>query len=85
MVIKGDRFLEVQPCHDGKAHRIAIAEFLILILLDDRSRPPLVRLVCADEVRAAAEDRVEKAPGPVPPQAGQDQGVRFGEDEIGGE
>jgi hypothetical protein len=85
MVVKGDRFPEVQPFHDGKADRIAIAEFLILVLLDDRSRPPFVRLVCANEVRAAGEDRLEKVPRPVPPHAGQDQGVGFGKDEIGGE
>ena len=31
MVIKRDRFPDVQPFHDGKAHRIAIAELLVLI------------------------------------------------------
>jgi hypothetical protein len=84
MVIKRDRFPDVQPFHDGKAHRIAIAELLVLKLLDDRSRPPFVRLFRTDDVRAAGDDRLQKVPGPVAPHAGQDQGMGFGEDEIGG-
>ena len=31
------------------------------------------------------DDCLEKVPGPVSPHTGQDQGVGFGEDEIGGE
>src|SRR6266567_3947392 len=84
MVIKRDRFPDVQPCHDGKAHRIAIAELLVLILLDDRSGPPLVRLFRADNVRASGYDRLQKVPGPVASHAGQDQSMGFSEDKIGG-
>src|SRR5215813_8713431 len=82
MVIKRDRFPDIQSFHDGKAHRIAIAELLVLIVLDDRSGPPLVRLFCADDVRASGDDRLQKVPGPVTSHAGQDQGMGFGEDEI---
>src|SRR5215470_671512 len=84
MVIKRDRFPDVQPFHDGKAHRIAIAELLVLIVLDDRSGPLLVRLCRTDDVRAFGDDRQQKVPGPVASHAGQDQGVGFGEDETGG-
>jgi len=44
MVIKRERFPDVQPFHDGKAHRIAIAERLVLIWLDNRSSLPFVRI-----------------------------------------
>jgi hypothetical protein len=84
MVIKGDRFPDVQPFHDGKAHRVAIAERLVFGLLDDGSGPAFVRLFRANDVRASVYDRLQKGPGSAPPQAGQDQGMGFGEDEIGG-
>jgi hypothetical protein len=44
MVVKGDRFLDIQAFHDGEAHRVAIAELLVLILLDNRPGPPFVYL-----------------------------------------
>jgi hypothetical protein len=53
MVIKRDRFPDVQPFHDGKAHRIAIAELLVLIVLDDRSGPPFVCLFRTDDVSSS--------------------------------
>ncbi len=34
MFVKRDCFLDVQPFHDGEAHRVAIAERFVLILLD---------------------------------------------------
>jgi hypothetical protein len=85
MVVKRARFPNVQPFHDGKAHRIAIAEVLVLIVLNDFPGPPFVFLYRADDVGASGDGRPQKVLRPCASQTGQDQRVRFGKDEIGGE
>jgi hypothetical protein len=35
MLVKRDRFQDVQPFHDGKAHRVTIAERFVLVVLDN--------------------------------------------------
>ena len=56
-----------------------------------RAQGPFLDVNCAaipetllEDVRAFGDDRLQKVPGPVASHGGQDQGMGFGEDEIGG-
>ena len=85
MLVKRDRFLDVQPFHDGKTHRITIAEVLVMVMLNDLFVSPFVSLFSADNVGLPGRDGLQKVPCPVSPHAGQDQRVGFCKDEIRGE
>ena len=60
MLVKRDRFLDVQPFHDGKAHRITIAEVLVMVVLNDLFGSPFVSLFSADNVGPPSREGLQK-------------------------
>ena len=58
MIVKGDHILDVQPFHNCKTHRIAVAEGLVLIALNDGSGPTFVSFFGANDIGLSGDDRL---------------------------
>ena len=58
MIVKGDHVPDVQPFHDRKTHRIAVAEGLVLIALNDGSGPSFISLFGANDMGLSGNDRL---------------------------